>query len=72
MTKQECMEALSKHANIEPVITSTGLFLPTLDLFLVSTRKETDKVSKAAAKRTIVSKFEHKQLTYVARFVLEK
>jgi uncharacterized protein (TIGR01589 family) len=25
MTKEECMEALSKHANIEPVITSTGL-----------------------------------------------
>ncbi|KAG5237648.1 DNA replication complex GINS protein [Salix suchowensis] len=23
MTKEECMEALSKHANIEPVITST-------------------------------------------------
>ena len=26
MTKEECMEALSKHANIKPVITSTGLF----------------------------------------------
>ncbi|KAJ8436498.1 hypothetical protein Cgig2_003196 [Carnegiea gigantea] len=24
MTKEECMEALSKHANIKPVITSTG------------------------------------------------
>ena len=24
MSKEECMEALSKHANIEPVITSTG------------------------------------------------
>lgn len=24
MSKQECMEALSKHANIQPVITSTG------------------------------------------------
>ncbi|XP_021679057.1 uncharacterized protein LOC110663889 isoform X2 [Hevea brasiliensis] len=23
MTKEECMEALSKHANIEPIITST-------------------------------------------------
>ncbi|CAN1338694.1 hypothetical protein LINPERPRIM_LOCUS38179 [Linum perenne] len=23
MTKEECMEALSKHANIKPVITST-------------------------------------------------
>ncbi|XP_074273369.1 uncharacterized protein LOC141596985 isoform X1 [Silene latifolia] len=23
MTKQECMEALSKHANINPIITST-------------------------------------------------
>ncbi|KAL0002987.1 hypothetical protein SO802_016768 [Lithocarpus litseifolius] len=23
MTKEECMEALSKHANIDPVITST-------------------------------------------------
>ncbi|VFQ80346.1 unnamed protein product [Cuscuta campestris] len=23
MTKEECMEALSKHANIEPVITAT-------------------------------------------------
>lgn len=26
MTKEECMEALKKHAKIEPVITSTGLF----------------------------------------------
>ncbi|XP_020978331.1 uncharacterized protein LOC107637444 [Arachis ipaensis] len=25
MTKEECMEALSKHANIKPVITSTGI-----------------------------------------------
>lgn len=25
MTKEECMDALSKHANIKPVITSTGL-----------------------------------------------
>ena len=25
MTKEECMEALSKHANINPVITSTGM-----------------------------------------------
>ncbi|CAK9187485.1 unnamed protein product [Ilex paraguariensis] len=25
MTKEECMEALSKHANITPVITSTGI-----------------------------------------------
>ena len=24
MSKEECMEALSKHANIKPVITSTG------------------------------------------------
>ncbi|PHT80864.1 hypothetical protein T459_13879 [Capsicum annuum] len=24
MTKEECMEALSKHANIKPIITSTG------------------------------------------------
>jgi hypothetical protein len=30
MSKEECMEALSKHANIKPVITSTGLFLFTL------------------------------------------
>ena len=27
MTKEECMEALSKHANINPVITSTGMIL---------------------------------------------
>ncbi|CAI0411452.1 unnamed protein product [Linum tenue] len=26
MSKEECMEALSKHAKIEPVITSTGFF----------------------------------------------
>jgi len=26
MNKEECMEALSKHANIKPVITSTGKF----------------------------------------------
>lgn len=26
MTKEECMEALSKHANIRPLITSTGSF----------------------------------------------
>ncbi|XP_054824615.1 uncharacterized protein LOC129322339 isoform X1 [Prosopis cineraria] len=25
MSKEECMEALSKHANIKPVITSTGV-----------------------------------------------
>ncbi|KAJ1410218.1 hypothetical protein SESBI_22132 [Sesbania bispinosa] len=24
MSKEECMEALSKHSNIKPVITSTG------------------------------------------------
>lgn len=24
MSKEECMEALSKHANIKPLITSTG------------------------------------------------
>ncbi|XP_060176861.1 uncharacterized protein LOC132607071 isoform X5 [Lycium barbarum] len=24
MSREECMEALSKHANIQPVITSTG------------------------------------------------
>lgn len=27
MSKEECMEALSKHANIKPVITSTGQLL---------------------------------------------
>lgn len=27
MTKEECMEALSKHADIKPVITSTGKLL---------------------------------------------
>ncbi|XP_074273370.1 uncharacterized protein LOC141596985 isoform X2 [Silene latifolia] len=26
MTKQECMEALSKHANINPIITSTASY----------------------------------------------
>ncbi|OIT36785.1 hypothetical protein A4A49_29299 [Nicotiana attenuata] len=29
MSREECMKALSKHANIQPVITSTGKFDPT-------------------------------------------
>ncbi|PPS02376.1 hypothetical protein GOBAR_AA18265 [Gossypium barbadense] len=34
MSKEECMEALSKHANIKPVITSTGSYSSDTFLFL--------------------------------------
>ncbi|KAE9589277.1 protein CHP01589 [Lupinus albus] len=27
MTKEECMEAISKNANINPIITSTGMYM---------------------------------------------
>ncbi|BAT83085.1 hypothetical protein VIGAN_04018600 [Vigna angularis var. angularis] len=42
MSKEECMEALSKHANIKPVITSTGiifssLFVPTFSSLIIIT-----------------------------------
>jgi len=39
------MEALSKHANIKPVITSTGLFLLTLSILLVSCQSSHHKLT---------------------------
>ncbi|XP_077217380.1 uncharacterized protein LOC143851785 isoform X1 [Tasmannia lanceolata] len=35
MTKEECVEALSKHANIKPVITSTGRAQRSFDFNLI-------------------------------------
>ncbi|KAF8021952.1 hypothetical protein BT93_G2173 [Corymbia citriodora subsp. variegata] len=38
MSKEECMEALSKHANIKPVITSTGqLHIPSSSCIISET-----------------------------------
>lgn len=34
MNQEECMDALSKHANIQPIITSTGNYSPICHSFL--------------------------------------
>lgn len=36
LSKEECMEALSKHANIKPVITSTGIIYIHTHTFIIS------------------------------------
>jgi hypothetical protein len=36
MNKQECVQTLEKHANIQPVITSTGIVLDVHALLLLS------------------------------------
>uniref|UniRef100_A0A2P2JL41 Uncharacterized protein MANES_07G110100 n=1 Tax=Rhizophora mucronata TaxID=61149 RepID=A0A2P2JL41_RHIMU len=48
MTKDECMEALSKHANIEPVITSTvtGIVVACTYFFVCAVWNELKKENK--------------------------
>ncbi|XP_057979500.1 uncharacterized protein LOC131165587 [Malania oleifera] len=58
MTKEECMEALSKHANIEPVITSTvwnELEKENKEFFESYTQSQTkgDRMSEAEASQMI-------------------
>ncbi|KAI3890754.1 hypothetical protein MKX03_003357 [Papaver bracteatum] len=50
MTKEECMEALSKHANIKPVITSTvwkELEKENKDFFEAYARNRGDRMSES-------------------------
>ncbi|XP_021739623.1 uncharacterized protein LOC110706020 [Chenopodium quinoa] len=57
MTKEECMEALSKHANIKPVITSTvwkELEKENKEFFeAYSTKSKNDRMSEAETSEMI-------------------
>ncbi|CAL0310428.1 unnamed protein product [Lupinus luteus] len=56
MDKEECMEALSKHANINPVITSTvwkELEKENKEFFETYTRSRAEKTSEIETKKRI-------------------
>ncbi|XP_077217381.1 uncharacterized protein LOC143851785 isoform X2 [Tasmannia lanceolata] len=58
MTKEECVEALSKHANIKPVITSTvwnELEKENKEFFEGYSRKREEKVSDMETRERILN-----------------
>lgn len=57
MTKEECMDALSKHANIKPVITSTvwkELEKENTEFFEAYSRKREERVSEMETRERIL------------------
>ncbi|XP_061351328.1 uncharacterized protein LOC133296376 [Gastrolobium bilobum] len=56
MSKEECMEALSKHANIKPVITATvwkELEKENKEFFEVYSTRKAERVSETETRQTI-------------------
>ncbi|KAJ9545554.1 hypothetical protein OSB04_025261 [Centaurea solstitialis] len=58
MSKEECMEAISKHANINPVITSTG-WLPSLQVCTHDHLNETMHADIHMAKHGLLKGHDH-------------
>ncbi|KAG4383662.1 hypothetical protein GLYMA_13G133300v4 [Glycine max] len=56
MSQEECMEALSKHANIKPVITSTvwkGLEKENKEFFKAYSKSKAERASKTEVRQKI-------------------
>ncbi|MCL7026772.1 hypothetical protein MKW94_007612 [Papaver nudicaule] len=70
MTKEECMEALSKHANIKPVITSTvwkELEKENRDFFEAYARNRGERMSESETTQKIQEMLSESSATSLSR-----